>query len=542
MSDGCIIETDIVIVGAGSAGSVLAGRLSERSATRVTVVEAGGSDASPWVWMPIGYGGAFYHPRLNWRYYTEAEPELGGRQAYWPRGRVLGGSSAINAMVYVRGQARDYDQWAEAGCDGWSYHDLLPYFRRMESYQGGPDQWRGGAGPVHVRDIDADAHGLSHAYLAAAQAAGHEVNPDYNGADQEGVALYQINTRGGFRCSAARAYLRPAMKRANLRVVRDALVARVLFDGRRAVGVELTQKGRPIRIMAREVVLAAGAIGSPAILQRSGVGDPQRLADLGIETVHSAPGVGRNLQDHLGFDIAYLSRTPTLNRDFGTWRGRMLAGMRYLLTRGGPLALSVNQGGGFVRSTPEHEVPNIQLYFSPMSYTRARPGKRRLMAPDSFQGFMLGASNCHPKSRGWLHIRSADPSEAPEMHGNYLSAPEDLEELIAAFPLLRAIAAQPPLADHIERELRPGDGATDRAAMESYIRDTAGSVFHQCGTCAMGPDAARGAVVAPDLKVHGLAGLRVADASIIPVIPSGNINAPAMMIGEKAADLIAGRG
>ena len=534
------IETDVVVVGAGSAGCVIAGRLSERSGTRVTLIEAGGSDATPWVWMPIGYGATFYHKRLNWGYYTEPEAEFGGRPTYWPRGRVVGGSSSINAMVFVRGQAQDFDQWEDAGAAGWSYRDVLPYFRRMESYAGGPDQWRGSEGPITVRDLGDEAHPLSQAYIDAAQAAGHRLNPDYNGADQEGVSFFQTNIRDGFRCSAARGYLHPALKRPNLRLIRDALVTRVIFDGRRATGVELIRRGKTIRVSAREIVLSAGAIGSPAILQRSGVGDPSRLGHLGIETVHSAKSVGQNLQDHIGYDIAYLSKTPSLNRVFGTWMVRGLAGLRYAMTRTGPLSLSVNQGGGFVRSAPDRDRPNIQLYFSPMSYTKAQQGVRKLMAPDPFQGFMLGMSNCHPKSRGWLHIKSCDPMQAPEMHGNYLSAPEDLEEMVATLPLLRKIAAQPALARHIEAELRPGPDVQDRDAVVQYIRETSGSIFHQCGTCAMGTDPGT-SVVAPDLRLHGLQGLSVADASIMPLITSGNINAPVMMIGEKAADLIAAR-
>lgn len=534
------IETDVVVVGAGSAGCVVAGRLSETPSTRVTVIEAGGSDANPWVWMPIGYGATFYHPRLNWGYYTDPEPAFGGRRAYWPRGRVVGGSSSINAMVFVRGQARDYDQWEATGAKGWSFRDVLPYFRKMETYEGGPDQWRGSTGPITVRNLGKDAHPLSRAYIDAARAAGHALNPDYNGADQEGVCLYQTNIRGGFRCSAARGYLHPALRRPNLRLIRDALVTRVLFDGTRATGVELTRRGQTTRVMAREVVLSAGAIGTPAILQRSGVGDPARLTGLGIETVHSAPRVGENLQDHIGFDIAYLSRTPSLNRVFGTWAGRALAGLRYVTTRTGPLALSVNQGGGFVKSDPGRDRPNIQLYFSPMSYTRATPGVRRLMAPDPFQGFMLGMSNCHPQSRGWVHIKSTAPDEAPEMRGNYFAVRADLDEMIDALPLMRAIAAQPALSDHIEAELRPGPEAQDRDALEQYVRETSGSIFHQCGTCAMGDDPAT-SVVDPGLRVHGLAGLSIADASVMPLITAGNINAPVMMIGEKAADLIAAR-
>lgn len=533
-----ISQSDLVIVGAGSSGCVVAARLSQRAGIKITVLEAGGSDLSPWVRMPIGYGGAFYHPRLNWRYYTEPDAGLGGRAAYWPRGKVVGGSSSINAMVFVRGQARDYDDWAGAGNTGWAYADLLPCFRRMESYAGGAGPWRGGSGPIHVRSMADDAHPLSRAYVQAAVAAGHTRNPDYNGPDQEGVGIYQINTRGGLRCSAATAYLHPAVKR-GVRLVTHAHVTRILFDGRRAVGVEYSRRGQVARVMARQVVLSAGAIGSPQMLQLSGVGDPARLRDLGIGVLLDAPQVGRNLQDHLGFDLLFTSRVQTLNQTLGTWAGRGLAGLRYLATRGGPLSLSVNQAGGFVRSDPARDRPNLQLYFSPLSYTRAVPGKRRLMRPDSFAGFMIGISNCHPKSRGWLHIRSSDPFDAPAIHPNYLSAPEDMEELVQSIPIMRAIAAQEPLAGVITGELRPGSDVTDRAAMEDYVRQASGSVFHPCGTCAMGvgPDA----VVAPDLRVHGLEGLSIADASIMPNITAGNLNAPALMIGEKAADLIGAR-
>lgn len=534
-----VAETDVIVVGAGSAGCVIAARLSERPDLRVTVIEAGGSDLSLWVRMPIGYGGAFYHPRLNWRYYTEPEDGLGGRRAYWPRGKVLGGSSSINAMVYIRGQAQDYDLWAEAGNPGWAYSDLLPCFKRVETCLPGADDWRGGDGPITVRDVASAAHPLSRAFLAAAEAAGHRRNPDFNGRDQEGVGFYQINTRGGLRCSAATGYLRPALRRANLNLVTRAQVTRILFDGRRATGIEYRRGDTLHRVMARrEVILSAGSIGSPQILQLSGVGDPGKLSALGIDPVLDRPAVGRNLQDHLGFDLIYEATVPTLNNTLGPMLARGRAGLQYLLTRGGPLSLSVNQAGGFVKSDPSRARPNLQLYFSPLSYTRAVPGKRRLTRPDAFPGFIIGASNCHPKSRGWLHIRSTDAAEAPAIHANYLSEPEDMQELLGSVPILRRIAEAGPLARVIRREVRPGPDAADTAALTDYIRAASGSVFHPCGTCAMGPDPETGAVVDARLKVHGLEGLRVADASIMPTLPSGNINAPSMMIGEKAVELI----
>ncbi len=538
MTDPNPIQADYVVIGAGSAGCVLAERLSADGRARVVVLEAGGSDLDFWVRMPIGYGGAFFHPRLNWRYYTEPDPGTGGRVSYWPRGKVLGGSSSINAMVFVRGQAEDFDGWAALGNPGWGYRDLLPYFRRMEDNLAGPDAWRGQGGPISISTIDDSAHPLSHDYVAAARAAGFAANPDFNGPTQEGVGLYQITTRNGFRSSAT-GYLRAARNRKNLRVFTHAHATHILFDGRRALGVEFRHKGGLARVMAAgEVILSAGAVNSPQLLQLSGVGDAALLHGLGIDVTLDAPGVGRNLQDHLGFDYIYESTVPTLNDVLGPLPARGLAGLRYLLTRKGPLSLSVNQGGGFVRSSAARTRPNMQLYFSPMSYTRATPGKRRLTAPDRFSGFQLGLSNCHPESRGFLRIRSRDPFAAPEIHPGYLSAPADLDELVEGARLLRRIAAQPPLAKAIRRELRPGPGVTSDEAIRDDIRQRSGSVFHPCGTCAMGPDAAAGAVVDARLRVHGLDGLRVADASVFPRITSGNLNAPVIMVGEKAAQMI----
>lgn len=533
------LRADYVVIGAGSAGCVLANRLSAGGKSKVALLEAGGSDLNFWVRMPIGYGGAFHHPRLNWRYTTEPDPETGGRSSYWPRGKVLGGSSAINAMVYIRGQAEDYDGWEAMGNRGWAYRDVLPYFKRMEDNLAGADHWRGGRGPIAVSAIGGSAHPLSHDYVAAAHAAGLPLNPDFNGQTQEGVGLYQITTRNGFRCSAATGYLHPVRKRENLQVITHAHVTRILFDGQRAVGVEFRHGDAVRRIKAgREVILSAGAVNSPQILQLSGIGDGQRLKDQGIAVVQNLAGVGQNLQDHIGFDYIYEATCPTLNNVLRPWLGRLMVGLRYVLTRGGPLSLSVNQGGGFFRSSPDRDRPNLQLYFSPVSYTRATPGKRKLMAPDPFPGLLIGVSNCHPNSRGHLHIRSADPLAAPEIHPGYLSAPEDLDELAEGSAVIRRIAASDPLVKSIRREVLPGAEVTDMETIKEDIRQRVGTVFHPCGTCAMGPDPMADAVVDSRLRVHGVDGLRVADASIVPRITSGNLNAPTIMIGEKAAQMI----
>ncbi|GAA4173325.1 GMC family oxidoreductase [Shinella granuli] len=531
-------EFDYVIVGAGSAGCVLANRLSDGGRHRVALLEAGGSDLNFWVRMPIGYGKAFYHDRLNWKYLTEPVPGFDGRQSYWPRGKVIGGSSSINAMVFIRGQAEDFDGWRALGNPGWGYEDVLPLFRRMENNVAGADEWRGKGGPLTVTNIEGVVHPLCRNYLAGGTEAGLSRNPDFNGVTQEGVGIYQITTRNGFRCSTATAYLAPARRRANLRVITAAHATRVLFDGKRAVGVEYRQGGEARQVRARcAVILAAGAVNTPQLLQLSGVGDPALLKRHGIDVVHAAPAVGRNLQDHIGFDHLYRSRQPTLNDVLRPWLGRLRVGLRYVLTRSGPLSLSVNQGGGFFRTSPERMRPNMQLYFSPVSYTRAIPGRRALMSPDPFPGFLVGVSNCHPTSRGQLAIRSADPFAAPEIQPNYLSTEEDVQELLEAAHFLRRLSRTGPMREIIEEEIRPGPAILDDEDLIADIRARSGSVFHPCGTCAMGPDAAT-SVVDPRLRVHGLEALRVVDASVFPRITAGNLNAPTIMVGEKGADLI----
>lgn len=535
---GLLNNYDFIVIGAGSAGCVLANRLSKDSSNKVLLIEAGGTDRRFYVQMPIGYGKTYYQKDVNWMYMAEPSPGANNRSSYWPRGKLLGGSSSINAMVHVRGNPQDFDDWQKAGNPGWSYNDLLPYFKRMENWQHGDDQYRGGRGPLNVSDVTDQLHPLCDNFVSAAEELGISFNSDMNGEIQEGVGHYQITTHKGQRMSASRAYLRPVMKRSNLTVITKALVTRILFEGKRAIGVEYSKSSKLHQANAkREVILSAGAVNSPQLLQLSGIGPESVLKEANVSVIHDSPAVGKNLQDHLGVNYFYKSKVRTLNDQLRPWWGKLWQGIRYVMTRTGPLSLSVNQSGGFVRTRDELSGPNIQLYFSPVSYTLEPSGRRAMLSPDPFSAMLLGVSNCKSNSRGQIRIKSSDPTVAPIIEPNYLSHEDDVQDLLEGVKLLRQLAQTESFSKVIVDEFRPGPECKSDAQMIEDIRDNAWTVFHPACTCCMGPDPLKN-VVDSNLKVHGIEGLRVADASIFPQLICGNINAATIMVGEKASDLI----
>ena len=529
---------DFIIVGAGSAGCVLAERLSANGRHSVLVLEAGGSDRRFFIQMPLGYGKTFYDPSVNWMYAAEADPGLNGQRDYWPRGKVLGGSSSINAMVYIRGAREDYESWEAAGNTGWGWSDVLRCYRAMEDTETGGNEFRGVDGPLPVRCGPKDFHPLYLKFVLASNRAGLPLNDDFNGATQEGVGSYQYTTWNGQRMSAARAFLRPAMKRRNVRVVTHAQVTKVLFAGRRATGVEYLHRGiRKTALAGREVILAGGAINSAQLLQLSGIGPAKVLQAQGLEVRLENRNVGAHLQDHVGLNYTYRMKVPTLNDELRPWWGKLRVGLRYVLSRGGPLSLSVNQGGGFFRSSPAHTRPNMQLYMQAFSTLIPKVGERPLLTPDPFSGFSLGLSNCRPSSRGFIEIQSADPLQHPRIVANAYSTDEDVTEMLEAVKFLRKIAAQEPLAEVIAEELRPGPGCVTDDELIDDIRQRSGTVYHPSCTCRMGPDP-KTSVVDPRLRVHGAENLRVCDASVFPSLIAGNTNAPAMMVGWRGAEII----
>jgi choline dehydrogenase len=525
-------EADFIIVGAGSAGCVLANRLSESGKHRVTLLEAGGTDRRFFVQMPLGYGKLFYDRAVNWLYQTEPDPGLAGNRDHWPRGKLLGGSSSINAMVWIRGHKADYEEWGEVGGADWGWASVREAYRQIEDNEAGADAYRGRGGPLFISANRDGLHPLVRNYVEACEAAGLPENPDFNGAEQEGAGNYQMTIKGGRRNSAARAFLRPAMQRPNLSVVTGAQVTRVLFEGRRAVGVEYRRAGRLETLRAREVILAGGAINSPQLLQLSGIGPAAHLAGLGIDVLVDNPEVGGNLNDHQGINYTFRMTVPTYNDELRPWWGKLRVGLQYLATRKGPLSKSINHGGGFFRTSPDLARPNMQLYMQAFSTLMPKVGERPILTPDPFSGLSLGLSNCRPTSRGWLKIRSSDPFEAPEITANAFSTNHDVTEMLAAVKFLRTLADQPPLKSVIAEELRPGPEVVTDEDLIADFRARSGTVYHPSCTCKMG------SVVDARLRVKGVEGLRVCDASAFPNLIAGNTNAPAILMGWKGAELI----
>ena len=530
-------EFDYIIVGAGAAGCVLANRLTENGRHDVLLLEAGGSDKRFFINMPLGYGKTFYDPSINWMYKAEPDAGLAGQEDFWPRGKVIGGSSSINAMVYVRGDASDFEDWRSAGNVGWGWDDVLPAFKAMEDNEAGADQWRGRGGPLFISANDRDRHWTGKAFQEASVAAGLKSNPDLNGATQEGVGHFQLTVKNGQRNSASRAFLRPALKRKNLTVLSNALVTRIVFQGKRAVGVEYLQGGIAKQAVAKaEVIVAAGAINTPQLLQLSGIGDGAHLQGLGITPVHENRHVGRNLKDHQGINYTYRLNVPTLNDVLRPWWGKLRVGLQYLLLQSGPLSISMNQGGGFFRTNPSRTRPNMQLYYQAFSTLIPKSNERPILSPDPFSGMSMGLSNCRPTSVGEIMAKSPDPLVHPRIIANAFSTDHDVQEMLEAVKFIRKIAAQKPLADLIEEELRPGPTVQNDSDLIADIRQRSGTVYHPCCTCRMSRDPTQG-VVDPRLRVHGIDGLRVIDASAFPSILSGNLNAASMMIGWRGAEM-----
>ncbi|MBT6272544.1 MAG: choline dehydrogenase [Chromatiales bacterium] len=523
---------DYVIVGAGSAGCVLASRLSEDPNVSVCLLEAGKEDRNVWIHIPAGYVKTMSMPGVNWLFDTEPDAQTGNRAIPVPRGRVLGGSSSINGLLYVRGQALDYDGWAQRGNRGWSYADVLPYFRKSEHREGTADtEYRGQNGPLNVADLR-ETDPVLDMVIQSAQTAGYPHNHDYNGAEQEGFGYYQTTMKEGRRVSTAKAFLHPVRDRPNLTVETNAHVVKVIIEGHRAVGVEFKQRGQERRMHAgREVILAAGTVQSPQLLELSGVGQPDRLRDQGIAVTHELPGVGENLHDHYIVRLSFeLRGVRTLNERL---RGLSFAGelLKFAIGRKGALTIPAGVAFGFVRTRPELASPDVQYHIAHASF---RDPKTRKF--DHFPGLTIGPCQLRPVSRGSVHIRSADPFAPPTIQPNFLHAQEDRQTLLRGMRIARDVAAAGPLGEHVVREVTPGPHLNSDKELLDYAAQTGATVYHPVGTCKMGSDPM--AVVDHELKVHGLEGLRVIDASIMPQVTSGNTNAPAIMIAEKGADLI----
>ncbi|MGB6007867.1 GMC family oxidoreductase [Castellaniella sp.] len=524
---------DYIVVGAGSAGCVLANRLSENGKYSVCLFEAGPRDRNPWIHIPIGYGKTMFNETLNWGFYTDPDDNMLGRRIYWPRGRTLGGCSSINGLIYIRGQRQDYDHWGALGNPGWNWEQCLPYFRKLESNDLGAGPTRGAQGPLSATSIKTP-HPLVEALIDAGGELGLERRSDFNEGDNEGIGYYQLTTRAGKRCSTAVAYLDPARGRSNLRIETDAQVTGLVMEGRRARGVTYRKGGQERALRAaREVIVSAGAVQSPQLLQLSGIGPGALLSEHGIGVVKDLPGVGANLQDHLQIRLIYeVSRPITTNDQLRTLWGKAGMGLQWLLFRSGPLAIGINQGAAFYRALPDSPTADTQLHFGTLSADMAGG------AVHDFSGCTYSMCQLRPESRGSIRIQSADPLQAPAIHSNYLDTERDRRSAVAGVKYARRLAAAAPLSSLMKREFRPGDEVRSDDEILHFCREHGATIFHPVGTARMGPATDRDAVVDARLRVHGIEGLRVVDASVMPTIVSGNTNVPTVMVAERASDFI----
>jgi choline dehydrogenase len=527
------VEFDVVVVGGGSAGCVVASRLTENPSVSVCLIEAGGRDWNPWIHIPLGFGKLVPNPKVNWGFETEPEPTLGGKKLSWPRGKVLGGSGSINGLVFLRGAPSDYDGWEAAGARGWGYKDVLPYFKKMENNVRGADQWRGSGGPMTISDIKKPSS-TAKAWVEACERLQFPSNPDFNGERIEGVGMVQLNTRKGFRVSTAKGYLTPNLKRKNLQLMTRTHARRIIFEGKRAVGIEVEHKGQTKRIGARrELVVSSGSIMSPTLLMTSGVGPAEELRQVGVQVVHDAPGVGKNLMDHVQARFTFLTREKgTLNETLTSLPQQAKMAMEWLFSRSGQLAVGATEGSLFCKSSPQEPIFDLQFQCTNFSTEHLTLGL------DRWPGFGFNWCVCRPKSRG--EIKLADPSgrSKPKIHAGYYSDPEDddMRRMVNGFKIGRQIIATEPYKSLIFSEVRPGPQVQEEADIRAFVKQVAGTVYHPCGTCKMGTDDR--AVVDTDLRVRGLEGLRVIDASVMPIIPSPNIHPATIMIAEKGSDAI----